>query len=215
VRRILSRLASLLQRAPAVVSSVSQYTEVFSKTGHPALKLSLLTSKRAKRCGERSLVNFKTADLCDEFESLVQVAEPLFRDYGGLTSFCGQIATVRVFEDNVLVREAVETDGRRRVLVVDGGASMRCALLGDRLAQIACDNDWTGIVLNGCIRDSVEISGIPLGIRALGAVPKKSGKERIGKCGVAARFAGVTFTPGQYLYADADGILVSNHDLLG
>jgi regulator of ribonuclease activity A len=160
-------------------------------------------------------VNFKTADLCDEFESFVQVAEPLFRDYGGLTSFCGQIATVRVLEDNVLVREALETDGRRRVLVVDGGASMRCALLGDRLAQLACDNNWTGIVINGCIRDSVEISGIPLGVKALRAVPKKSGKQRVGEYGVAARFAGVTFAPGQYLYADEDGILVSNRDLLG
>jgi regulator of ribonuclease activity A len=160
-------------------------------------------------------VNFKTADLCDEFESFVQVAEPLFRDYGGLTSFCGQIATVRVFEDNVLIREALETDGRRRVLVVDGGASMRCALLGDRLAQLACDNDWTGIVVNGCIRDSVEISAIPLGVKALRTVPKKSGKQRIGEYGVAARFAGVTFTPGQYLYADEDGTLVSDRDLLG
>ncbi len=160
-------------------------------------------------------MNFKTADLCDEFESFVQVAEPLFRDYGGLTSFCGQIATVRVLEDNVLVREALETDGRRRVLVVDGGASLRCALLGDRLAQLACDNNWMGIVINGCIRDSVEISSIPLGVKVLHAVPKKSGKEGIGERGVAARFAGVSFASGQYLYADEDGILISGRDLLG
>ena len=160
-------------------------------------------------------MNFKTADLCDEFGSLVQVAAPLFEDYGRVTSFCGQIATVKVFEDNVLVREILETDGRQRVLVVDGGASTRCALVGDRLAQLAYDNGWTGIVVNGCIRDSVEISSIPIGVKALHAVLKKSGKDGTGDRNVPVHFAGITFAPGQYLYADADGVIVSNRDLLG
>src|SRR5215212_7437767 len=106
-------------------------------------------------------MDFKTADLCDEFEAIVQVAEPLFKDYGGLTSFCGQIATIKVFEDNVLVRETLEMDGRQRVLLlVDGEASARCALVGDRLAQLAYENDWTGLVVNGCIRDCLEIADI-------------------------------------------------------
>src|SRR5919199_6523474 len=108
-------------------------------------------------------MNFKTADLCDEFGSLVQAAAPLFGDYGGVTSFCGQIATVKVFEDNMLIREILEKDRRQQVLVVDGGASTRCALVGDRLPRLAYDNSWTRIVVNGCIRDSVEVSSIPIG----------------------------------------------------
>jgi regulator of ribonuclease activity A len=143
------------------------------------------------------------------------VAEPLFRDYGGVISFCGLVSTVKVLEDNVRVREALRTDGLRRVLVVDGGKSVRCALVGDRLAELAYDNGWAGIVVNGCIRDSAEIGDVPLGVKALGAVPRKSGKDGTGKRDVSVRFAGVTFAPGQYLYADADGIVVSDRNLLG
>ena len=89
-------------------------------------------------------MNFETSDLCDEFEESVRVSEPLFRDYGGAGSFCGPIATVRVFEDNVLVRETLEIEGRRRVLVVDDGGSPRCALMGARLARFAYENGWPG-----------------------------------------------------------------------
>ncbi len=173
-----------------------------------------MVSKPAKQRKEQKFMGFTTADLCDEFESVVRVAEPLFRDYGGSTSFWGQVSTVEVFEDNVIVSETLEMDGRQQVLVVDGRASTRCALLGDRLAQLACDNGWTGIVVNGCIRDSSEIADIPLGVKALHAVPKKSGKEGTGKRNVAVRFAGITFAPGQYLYADTDGIIVSDRNLL-
>jgi regulator of ribonuclease activity A len=147
------------------------------------------------------------------------VAEPLLRDYGGNTSFYGSLATVKVFEDNVLVREALETDGQGRALVVDGGGSTRCALtrcalVGDRLAQLAYENGWTGIVVDGCIRDSEEISRIPVGVKACHAVPKKSAKRGIGERDVPVRFAGLTFTPGHYLYADPDGIVVTDRDLL-
>ena len=159
-------------------------------------------------------MDFKTADLCDEFEASVRMAAPLFRDYGGVTSFCGPIVTIEVFEDNVLVREALEMDGRQRVLVVDGRASTRCALVGDQLAQLAHDHGWAGIVVNGCIRDSVEIAGIPVGVKALHAVPKKSGKKGTGDRDVPVHFAGVTFAPGEYLYADPDGIIVADRDLL-
>jgi regulator of ribonuclease activity A len=159
-------------------------------------------------------MDFKTADLCDEFEQSVRVAEPLLRDYGGSTSFYGSLITVKVFEDNVLVREALETDGQGRVLVVDGGGSTRCALLGDRLAQLAHENGWAGIVVDGCIRDSDEISRIPVGVKARHAVPKKSTKRGIGERDVPVRFAGLTFTPGHYLYADQDGIVVADRDLL-
>jgi regulator of ribonuclease activity A len=159
-------------------------------------------------------VSFKTPDLCDEFEESVRVTEPLFRDFGGAVSFHGPIATVRVFEDNVLVREALEADGQRRVLVVDGGGSTRCALLGDRLARFAYDNDWAGVVVNGCIRDSEEISKITVGVKALHAVPRQSTKEGLGERDVSMSFAGITFAPGNYLYADADGVIIAYRDLL-
>ena len=159
-------------------------------------------------------MSFKTPDLCDGFEESVRVAEPLLRDFGGPRSFHGPVATVRVFEDNVLVREALEADGQRRVLVVDGGGSTRCALLGDRLARFALENDWAGVVINGCIRDSEEISKIAVGVKALHAVPRRSAKEGVGERDVPVSFAGITFAPGTYLYADADGVIVADRDLL-
>ncbi len=159
-------------------------------------------------------MNFTTADLCDEFESLVKIAKPLFQDYGLLKSFYGEIATVKVFEDNVLVRKTLESEGRKRILVVDGGASMKVALVGDQLAQIAYDSGWTGIVVNGCIRDSAEIAKIPIGIKALNTVPKKSIKKGLGEVDVPVEFAGLVFNPGDYLYADLDGVIVSEKNLL-
>jgi len=159
-------------------------------------------------------MDFKTADLCDEFEQSVGVAEPLFHDYGRTASFRGKIVTIKVFEDNVLVREALETDGQQQVLVVDGEGSTRCALVGDQLALLAHDNGWAGIVINGCIRDSAEIAEIPVGVKALHAVPRKSAKEGAGERDVLVHFAGITFTPGHYLYADPDGIIVTDRDLL-
>ena len=157
---------------------------------------------------------FTTADLCDEFGSAVGVAEPLFMDYGGVRSFCGQIATVEVLDDNVLVREALESDGEGRVLVVDGKASTRCALLGEKLAWLAHERGWAGIVVNGGVRDSAETGGVPVGIKALHAVPRRSGKEGVGDRDVPVSFAGISFNPGEYLYADEDGIVVAARDLL-
>lgn len=152
---------------------------------------------------------FKTADLCDEFGTSVQVAEPIFQDFGGIEAFSGQIATLKVFEDNVLVRQELELEGDGRVLVVDGGASTWCALTGDRLAQLAYDNGWSGLVINGCIRDSAEIAKIHIGLKALHTVPRKSRKEGKGERSIPVKFAGITFHPGHYLYADEDGLIVS------
>ncbi len=156
---------------------------------------------------------FATADLCDEFGEGVRVAEPVFRDYGGASSFRGPVATVRVFEDNVLVREALEEDGRGRVLVVDGGGSTRCALVGGRLAALAHENGWAGIFVNGCIRDSAEMSPLPIGVKALNTSPRKSAKEGTGERNVPVDFAGIEVSSGEYLYADEDGIVVAEHDL--
>ena len=159
-------------------------------------------------------MTFATADLYDQHEDTVQVALPLFRDYGGRRVFCGQIATVKVFEDNSLVRAALAQEGNGRVLIVDGGASMRCALVGDILAQLGKDNGWQGIIVSGCIRDSSVIATIDIGVKALGTNPRKSVKKGVGDKGVPVIFAGATFTPGEYVYADTDGILVSAHKIV-
>jgi regulator of ribonuclease activity A len=154
-----------------------------------------------------------TADLCDEFGAEVRVAEPLFRDWGGSIAFAGPIETVRVFEDNALVRQVLETHGRGRVLVVDGGGSLRTALVGGNLAALAHRNEWTGLLIHGCVRDSEELRTVPIGVKALAAVPRKSGKRGEGEQGVAVTFAGLTFTRGCHLYADRDGVIIANRDL--
>jgi len=159
-------------------------------------------------------VEFTTADLCDAFPSLVQVAQPLFHEYGGLERFAGPIETLKVGEDNTLVRETLETPGQGRILVVDGGGSLKCALVGGRLAGLAESNGWSGVIVNGCVRDSVEMRELRVGIRALHAVPMPSGKNRAGQRGGVLSFAGVTFTPGRFLYADTDGMLVAERNLL-
>ena len=152
---------------------------------------------------------YTTADLYDQHEGKVQVALPLFRDYGGRKVFGGQVVTVRVFEDNSLVRAALSERGQGKVLVIDGGESLRCALVGDLLAQLGKDKGWEGIIVSGCIRDSSAIAGIDIGIKALGTNPRKSVKKGVGDRDVPVTFAGVTFNPGDYVYADTDGILVS------
>jgi len=126
------------------------------------------------------------------------------------THFCGPVATLQCHEDNTLVRAALEEDGEGRVLIVDGGGSIRCALVGDNLAEMGLKNGWQGIVVNGCIRDSAMIAGLDIGIKALGTNPKKSVKKGAGDRDIVLKFADATFTPGDYVYADQDGILLSH-----
>jgi regulator of ribonuclease activity A len=159
-------------------------------------------------------MDFKTTDLCDDFSDRLQVAEPIFGDYGGEIMFSGPIVTLKVFEDNSLVRSALEEPGHSRVLVVDGGGSMRCALLGDQLAELAEENKWAGVIVNSCIRDSAAIAEIPIGVKALGVHPLKSVKRGIGERDIPVRFAGITFLPDHYVYADEDGLLVSEKPLI-
>ncbi|MEC9464664.1 MAG: ribonuclease E activity regulator RraA [Myxococcota bacterium] len=153
--------------------------------------------------------DFQTADLSDAFTDETLVVEPMFSDYGTRTCFSGPIATLKVFEDNSLVREALSEPGDGRVLVVDGGGSMRCALVGDRLAELARDQGWAGILVYGCIRDSMVIDTIDIGVKAMGTHPRKSIKRGIGERDLPVTFGGVTFTPGHFLYADGDGVLVA------
>lgn len=155
-----------------------------------------------------------TPDLCDAHPELVRVVEPMFSNYGGRERFGGQIVTIKCFEDNSLVREMVAEEGRGKVLVVDAGGSMRRACLGDMLAEKACNNGWEGIIMYGCIRDVDEIGKLNLGVQALGTHPMKTEKKGIGDRNLDVIFGGVTFRPGEYLYADNNGIIVSSQALI-
>jgi regulator of ribonuclease activity A len=159
-------------------------------------------------------VEFTTADLCDGYPELVQVVQPLFRHFGGLSKFSGPIETLEVFEDNALVREILERSGSGRVLVVDVAGSLRCALVGGRLATLAYENGWAGLIINGSVRDSLELAQIPVGLMALSTTPRRSGKAASGSQGGHLAFAGVSFEPGRFLYADTDGILVAERNLM-
>ncbi|XP_039007662.1 putative 4-hydroxy-4-methyl-2-oxoglutarate aldolase 3 isoform X1 [Hibiscus syriacus] len=155
-----------------------------------------------------------TADVCDSNAELLangdlRALDPLFKMYGQCLAFSGSIVTVKVFEDNVLVRQLLESKGNGRVLVIDGGGSTRCALVGGNLAQTARDMGWAGIVVNGCIRDVNEINGCDIGVRALGSNPLKSNKKAVGEKHVPVRIAGTLIHDEEWLYADSDGILIS------
>ena len=158
---------------------------------------------------------FHTADLCDRFadKSHFQVAEPLFRSFGKHKQFSGQITTLKVFEDNSLVRATLEEKVSNRVLVIDGGGSKRCALLGDTLTSLAVDNGWAGILVYGCIRGSAIIEQLPIGVMALNTHPLRSRKHDAGHRDEMITFAGVNFKKDHYLYADSDGIIVSDTKL--
>lgn len=152
---------------------------------------------------------FKTADLCDDHSDALSIAQPMFNDYGKNIAFSGQISTVKCFEDNSLVRKQLEQPGNGRVLVVDGGGSTRCAMVGDILAQMGADNGWNGIIVYGCIRDSGVIATIDIGMKAIGTMPLKSVKKGEGEVDICVHFADVDFIPGHFVYADEDGIILS------
>ena len=149
-----------------------------------------------------------TTDLCDEHPE-IQVCEPVFAAFGGRAAFSGPITTLKVFEDNSLVRDAVGRPGEGRVLVVDGGGSLRCSLLGGNLAVAAATNGWAGVVINGCVRDVAELAAQSIGVRALAIFPRKSERGlHSGQAGIPVLFAGVVFREGEWLCADADGVVV-------
>ncbi|WP_226506560.1 ribonuclease E activity regulator RraA [Pseudomonas sp. MWU16-30317] len=158
-------------------------------------------------------MHYLTPDLCDAYPDLVTVLEPMFSNFGGRDSFGGEIVTVKCFEDNSLVKSQVELDGKGKVLVVDGGGSLRCALLGDMLAEKAAHNHWEGLVIYGCIRDVDMIAQLDVGVQALATHPRKTDKRGIGDLNVVVHFAGVTFRPGEFIYADNNGVIVSPEPL--
>ena len=162
---------------------------------------------------------FTTCDICDGNEDklakgVLTVLPPVFQKFGKKVKFFGPTATLKVFEDNVLVRAALETPGNGRVLVVDGGGSLRCALVGGNLGVLAEKNGWAGIIINGCIRDSEEINACDIGVRALATHPQRSVRKGVGERDLRVSIAGVAISPGDWIYADADGVLVSSQPLI-
>lgn len=154
-------------------------------------------------------MSFSTADLCDRFPEGVRVLKPILRHYGGRMRFSGAIVTIQTFEDNVLIREAAVEEGLGRVMVIDGGGSLRSALVGDGIAEWARDHGWAGMIINGCVRDIVALAKVDLGVMALGANPVTPGKQRVGRRDVPVTFGDVRFSPGGYVYCDEDGVVVA------
>ncbi|HEY0262362.1 MAG TPA: ribonuclease E activity regulator RraA [Chitinophagales bacterium] len=154
-------------------------------------------------------MSLKTTDLSDAQPKDVRAADSIFRDFGGRKMFHGEIVTLKIFEDNSFVRKALEQNGEGKVLVVDGGGSLRCALVGDQLGELAVKNKWNGILVFGCIRDSEALGKLDLGIKAIATHPLKTEKRNEGQENILVRFADVDFVPSQFIYADEDGILVT------
>lgn len=160
---------------------------------------------------------FSTCDFCDvhkaDTSGSFRVLPPVFKRYGGLAAFAGPVSTVKCHEDNTHVKAAVESPGEGRVLVVDGGGSLRRALVGGNLAAAAARNGWAGIVVDGCVRDVAELNAAQVGIAALALMPLPTERRNEGQRDVAVHIQGVRIQPGDWLYADADGIVVSTGPL--
>lgn len=158
-----------------------------------------------------------TPDICDDHhkdqEQDVRVLDGIFNNYGGQDSFFGQAVTIKCFEDNSVVKKLVDTPGNGRVIVMDGGGSLRRAILGDMLAENAQNNGWAGLVIYGCIRDCDEIAALNLGVKALNTHPVKTQKRGLGDLDIPVTFAGQTIKPGDWVYADNNGIVVSNKEI--
>ena len=159
-------------------------------------------------------MNYNVPDLCDAYPELIEVVAPIFKCFGARESFGGIITTIKCFEDNSLVADTVKESGENKVLIVDGGGSTRCGLLGDNLAQEAVSNGWQGIVIYGCIRDIDIINRLDLGVKAINANPKKSVKRGMGQRDLPVSFGSVLFNPGEFAYGDNNGLIISRVSLV-
>jgi len=157
---------------------------------------------------------FNSNDLYDEHLEKLQVAAPIFKNFGGCKKFFGQICTVKAFEDNTCIKAAFEEDGTNKVLIVDAAGSLRCAMMGDQVAGLGKKNGWEGIIIFGCIRDSMDVKKLNFGVKALATIPRKTVKQQQGIRDIPVHFADVNFTPGHYVYSDEDGILISETPLI-
>ncbi len=158
-------------------------------------------------------MEYNTSALCDIYQDQVDVVEPMFSNFGGSASFAGQITTIKCFEDNGLIRTVLEQDGVGRVLLIDGGGSLRRALIDSELSSLAEENEWEGIIVYGSVREIDELEDMNIGIQALASIPVGSIQQDIGEIDVAVNFGGVTFLPEDYLYADNTGIIISQEPL--
>jgi regulator of ribonuclease activity A len=179
----------------------------------------LAGSSFLKKDALKMSIPFATCDLCDvnkgDTSDNFRVLPPVFRDFGAVGKFCGPVMTVKCFEDNSLVKAAVDSAGEGRVLVVDGGGSLRRALLGGNLGASAARNGWAGVMIDGCVRDVAELAALPLGIRALAAMPWPTEKRQEGQRDIPVQIQGVWVRPGDWLYADGDGIVIGAGPLVG
>ena len=151
-----------------------------------------------------------TCDLYDRFADEVRVVGAQLRDFGGRRAFAGAAVTVKCFEDNSRVKELLDQSGSGKVLLVDGGGSLRCALMGDMIAKAAVRNGWEGVIIDGCVRDVAELASLDIGIKALGATPRKSTRRGEGAVGIAIELGGAQVRNGEHVVADEDGVLILN-----
>lgn len=170
-------------------------------------------SRGCDNLGEETDMTISTPDLCDAFPNDVAACELQFCSFGKRTAFSGRIVTVKCFEDNSLVKEILATEGSGKVLVVDGGGSLRRALIGDQIGAAAAENHWQGVVIHGAVRDVNELNGLDIGIKALGAIPLKTDKRGEGQREIEVSFGGIRFVPGHYLVADNNGVIVAPKDI--
>ncbi|MCL1057100.1 ribonuclease E activity regulator RraA [Shewanella gelidimarina] len=158
-------------------------------------------------------MEYNTSELCDTYIDVVDVVEPMFSNYGGSNSFGGSISTIKCFEDNGLIIDALQEDGEGKVLLVDGGGSLRRALLDSTIAQVAVDNNWEGIIIYGSIRDVDALEDLDIGVQALASIPVGADSHAIGELEVPVNFGGVSFLPGDHVYADNTGMILSPEPL--
>lgn len=154
-------------------------------------------------------MEYNTSELCDMFYDVVDVVEPMFSNYGGCSSFGGSITTIKCFEDNGLITEVLSEDGEGKVLLVDGGGSLRRALVDAKIAELAAGNNWEGIILYGTVRDVDTLEELDIGIQAMASIPVGAESNSVGEVDIPVNFGGVTFLPGDHIYADNTGVILS------
>ena len=158
-------------------------------------------------------MEYNTSELCDIYADMIDVVEPMFMNFGGKSSFGGRVTTLKCFESLGLIEDIVAQPGLGKVLLIDGGGSLRRALIDSDIAQQACDNEWEGIIVYGSIREVDKLEDINIGIQALASIPVGADNNRFGELDVAVNFGGVTFLPDDHVYADSTGIILSQDPL--
>lgn len=186
---------------------------LFKNPLYTGIKPLVCTAPCTTRIYRSEFMEYNTSELCDMYLDVVDVVEPMFSNYGGCNSFGGSISTIKCFEDNGLIAEVLQEDGEGKVLLVDGGGSLRRALVDASIAEIAANNNWEGIIVYGSVRDVDTLEEIDIGIQALASIPVGADGNGIGEVEVPVNFGGVTFLPGDHIYADNTGVILSPEPL--